>query len=54
MLILVLKVEFTYSDSTGTIESMNYDSGSGEALTDHMYSVCIKEEHNSFNHMIQQ
>jgi len=33
-----------YSDSTGTIESMNYDSGSGEALTDHMYSVCIKED----------
>jgi len=32
-----------YSESTGIIKSMNFMGTTGEALTDHMYTVCIKQ-----------
>ena len=47
----MLNVECTDSESTGIIKSMNFMGTTGEALTDHMYTVCIKQEHNSVNYL---
>lgn len=33
-----------YSESAGIIKSMNFMDTTGEALTDHMYTVCIKQK----------